>query len=470
MKFLDNINVAQIVERFIPAPFKPYWEQRGTSPIGYRLVRGGFWSMMGTGISQTLNLIIIIVVARMLGKESYGEYGIIMNTLAVFNVFTVYGLGMTATKHVAEFKNSDPARAGRIMALFSLMAVGTALLMSFILLIVSSWLAQTILAAPHLAFLLSISAGYLFFCAFNSVQTGILSGLEAFRAIAWINTVSSMLLFLSLGIGVYFFGLTGAVGAMVISMAITCVISNIELRKEAGNAGISFIFSECSKEIKILVKFSLPAVLAAMMYTPANWLCVTMLVNQHGGYGEMGIFSAASSWQKAILFLPQCLQTISLPMLSDFHGTKERRLYRKAFWYNIVLITGSAGAAAAMIALASPFIMKLYGAGFSSGTYVLVIISFVAVLTSIDYFISVVIMTQWNMWFIFVSNALWAMILITAAYFMIPTRGALGLSMAMLLAYVAQTLLHILAARKIIQGSAPFEGQSGKDINSKVQP
>jgi O-antigen/teichoic acid export membrane protein len=61
----------------------------------------------------------------MLGKTGYGELGMIQTTVGMFGVFAGFGLGVTATKHVAEFRRSDPARAGRIIGLSSVFAVGT---------------------------------------------------------------------------------------------------------------------------------------------------------------------------------------------------------------------------------------------------------------------------------------------------------------------------------------------------------
>ncbi|NOZ40854.1 MAG: oligosaccharide flippase family protein [Planctomycetes bacterium] len=71
--------------------------------------------MAGAVISRGLMLVASILVARMLGKTVYGELGMIRSTVGMFGVFAGFGLGLTATKHVAEFRESDPERAGRIV-------------------------------------------------------------------------------------------------------------------------------------------------------------------------------------------------------------------------------------------------------------------------------------------------------------------------------------------------------------------
>ena len=86
--------------------------------------------MAGAVISRGLMLAATVLVARMLGKTVYGELGMIQSTVGMFGVFAGFGLGLTATKHVAEFRQSDPDRAGRIINLSCLVAVFTGGLMA----------------------------------------------------------------------------------------------------------------------------------------------------------------------------------------------------------------------------------------------------------------------------------------------------------------------------------------------------
>ncbi len=445
---MKKLNVGKIIDKFMPAFLRPYWESIIASPIGYRIARGTFWSIIGAGAPQAMNLISSIIVARLLGKVYLGEWGMIINTAGMFSVFSGFALSMAAIKYVAEFRVTNPAKAGRIIALLSLLALGTAALMAVILIAAAPWLARNTLAAPHLANLLAISAGIIFFGAFNGIQVGTLVGLEAFRTIAWINIRYGLILFILLTGGVYFFGLPGAVWGMVAAGAFICVISNIELRNEARNAGVPISFTECGKELNILIQFSLPAVLTGILITPANWACAAMLANQPNGYAELGIYGAASSWQRVILFLPGCLNAIALPMLSDYQGTKQSRQYRKTFWYNMKLSGISALAVALVVALASPYIMKIYGTGFSSGKYVLMIISITGVIVAVNSFIGVNLISKGKMWLGFVSNSFLAVILVTTAYFMIPVYGAIGLSLAILISYFLQTLFNMFYGAK----------------------
>jgi O-antigen/teichoic acid export membrane protein len=428
----------------LPPPIKRCWDRIKGSSIGYRLAHGTFWSMMGAGVSQAMLLLTSIIVARILGKQQFGELGIINNTVGMFSVFAGFSLGMTATKYVAEFRGKDPARAGRIIALSSLLAMGTGALVTLVLLLIAPWLAAKTLSAPHLTGLLRLSAGFLFFGALGGAQMGALAGFEAFRTIARINVVTGLLSLPMLAGGVYCFGIAGGVIGLVATTAVNCLLNTLALRCEMRRAGISIGYTGCGREKQILIAFSMPAVLAGVLVNPVNWACAAMLVNQPSGYGEMGIYNAANSWQKAILFLPGCLNAIALPMLSDFFGAEKFGHYRKALWYNIVINGGSALAAAAVITLASPFIMGSYGAGFVEGKWVLVILSSATVLMAVNSVAGSAIASTGRIWFGFLFNLLWGVALISFAHFLIPLYGAKGLALAMLFSYVLHSCWQIL--------------------------
>jgi O-antigen/teichoic acid export membrane protein len=430
--------------QYLPPFVRRVWDQIKASSFGYRLAHGTFWSMMGAGASQSLMLLTSIISARILGKQQFGEFGIINNTIGMFGVFAGFALGMTATKYVAEFRRKDPAKAGRIIALSSLMAMGTGAAAAVVLLAIAPWLAAETLAAPQLAGLLRISAGFLFFGALSGAQTGALAGFEAFRTIARINIMTGLVSFPLIVGGVYLFGLQGGVWGLVVSSAAGCLMNTIALRAKALSEGVPVGYAGCGRERHVLLGFSIPAVLAGIMVNPVNWACAAMLVNQPEGYAHMGIFSAANAWQKAILFLPGCLNAIALPMLSDFYGSGERRDYRKALWYNIALNGGSAFIVASAITLVSGFIMRSYGSGFFEGRNVLAILSFSAVLISVNSVAGSAIASAGRTWFGFLFNLLWGLTLMCSAYFLIPLYGATGLALATLFSYMAHSVWQIL--------------------------
>jgi len=346
-----------------------------------------------------------------------------------------FGLGLTATKHVAQFRSSDPERAGRIIGLSELVAIGSGGLMASGLFIFAPWLAEHTINAPHLAGVLRIGSLILFISALNGAQTGALSGFEAFKTIAYVNLFVGMISFPILICGAYFGGLTGAVWALAINLGFNWIFNHLALRKEAQKYKVPFTFRKCSVEWPILWKFSLPAVLASSMVGPIDWICNALLVNQPGGYGEMGIYSAANQWFTMLMFLPGLLGSVVLPVLSERLGQKDTNQSMKtmvlAIKANALLVLP----VVPLASIASPFIMSLYGAGFRSGWPTLVVVLLTTGLLSIQTPVGQIIAASGKLWIGFAMNMGWALIFILSTLLLV-NKGSLGLATARAVSYI----------------------------------
>jgi O-antigen/teichoic acid export membrane protein len=435
------MNVTAVARKLTPSFLHSYLERLQASPVGWRMARGVFWSLVGTIISRGLAVASSIFVARILGRESFGEIGIIYSTVGMFGIFAGFGLGLTATKYLAEFRIKDPEKAGRILSLSGLTAMFTGGLMALLLFISAPWLAKKTLAAPHLSGTLRIATLYLFFNALNGAQTGSLSGFEAFKSIARVNFLAGLAYFPLVVGGCYLAGLNGAVWGMVAAMGVNWLLNHIALRVEARRFGIPFLISGCFREYRILYCFSLPTVLSGVMVGPVNWICSAMLVNQTNGYAEMGIFNAANQWRMAILFLPNIVSRITLPILSSLTGFNNKNKYNKTLLINMLINGIIAFAAAMFISLFSPLIMSIYGKGFSEGNYALIFLAFAAVCMAVNDVIGQAIASIGKVWNGFAFNLLWAILLICCAYSLLTrSYGATGLSLAILISYIGHSV------------------------------
>ena len=391
--------------------------------------------MTGAVISRGLMLVAFVIVARMLGKTGFGELGMIRSTVGMFGIFAGFGLGVTATKHVAEFRSSDPDRAGRIIGLSSLFAAVTGGLMALGLLLFAPWLAEHTINAPPLTGVLRIAALILFINALNGAQTGALSGFEAFKAIAHVNLFVGLLSFPVLIAGAWARGLQGAVWALAINLGINWVFNHLALRKEAARFSVPLVFRGCGRELPVLWRFSLPAALAASLVGPVNWLCSAILVNRPNGYDEMGVFSAANQWYAILLFLPAMLGQVVLPVLSERLGRKDSVRSAKtlalAMKVNLLLVLPLV----LLAALISPQIMGLYGEGFRSGWLTLVCVLATAGILAGQTPVGQIIAASGRMWTGLLMNLGWAVTFVVLTYSLVK-MGSLGVASARLGAYL----------------------------------
>ena len=65
------------------------------------LFKDSMWSLIGSTVGRGLSLIAGILVARFLGKDIYGEYGIIKTTLIYIEIFSTFGLSNLFAKKIS---------------------------------------------------------------------------------------------------------------------------------------------------------------------------------------------------------------------------------------------------------------------------------------------------------------------------------------------------------------------------------
>lgn len=427
------VHIKKAIYAYSPPAIRRGIDGAKASPLGARLARGVFWSLAGAMISRSLTLAATVTVARLLGKTAYGELGIIQSSVGMFGVFAGFGLGLTATKHVAEFRKNDPERTGRIIAMAWVVAAVAGSLMAMGLAAFAPWLAAHTINAPHLAGALRIGAVMLFISALNGAQTGALAGFEAFRTIAHVNLLAGLLSFPILITGASLGGLTGAVWAMVINLGFNWLFNHISLRKEAARYHVPLTFRHCRRELPILWRFSLPAVLAASMFGPVNWAAKAILVNQPDGYGEMGRLAAALVFHNAILTACGLLANPLLAMLSDQDSHASRRLGTVN-----ILSTWLLGLVLAMPLLCFPEIAEvLFGGDFGGRPFrmTFVITMFSTCVLTFRSGLLRVLQSKGLLWWGVANNLLWAIVLLIAAYLLAP-KGAVGLATAFAIAYV----------------------------------
>jgi O-antigen/teichoic acid export membrane protein len=434
--------------------------------------------MAGTMISRALALAAAILAARIIGKIVYGELGIIQSTVGMLGTLAGFGMGTTTSKFVAELRGKAPVRAGRIIALSSLVSWAISFGLAAGLFCLAPWLCQHTLAAPALTGYLRLSIPLLVLSGINGAQLGVLSGFEAFKSIARVSFLTGLLNFPLIVGGALVFGLSGIIWGMVLAQGGGCLLNLFALRREAKRHGIPLSYSSCMSELPVVWRFSIPAVLADVLISAINWLAVTMLVRQVSGYGEMGAYSAANQWFNAIMWLPFMFNGVVLPVLAERLGAGDHKNTAKLLMMTVKMNAAVVIPLTIVACLVSPFIMMSYGPGFRSAWPTLVAVLVTAALLAFELPVGQLIAASGHMWLGFASNIGWGVVFLGSNALLLKWGwGALGLASARLLAYAAHTIfslvytvLFMLAAKrkvhlvKVQEVAALHGGVSGSDL------
>lgn len=426
-----------------PAPFRWVKERLAGSPLAYRLASGAFWSLLGGVTSRLFAIVSSILVARLLGKVGFGEFGMVQSTMGMFGVLAGFGLGSTATKYVAQYRRSDPARAAQISNLTLLASLASAASLAAACALISPWLAAGTLHRPGLASLLQAGSLLLVCSTLNSVMLGILAGFEAFQRVARINIWQGIVAPLTAVPLVLAFGVAGAVASLTVNAALGMLLCSVALRSLYKEYSMTASYDlSLWRQWPVLWRFALPALLSGLMVAPVTWLTNLILV-ERAGYGELGLFNAANQWRAIVLLLPGLLASVMLPVLSDAHGqesadfTRAVALNVQATWVVCLPLTVT------VMVLNRP-LATLFGRAFHGSAPVMALIMVSCFLTVVNATVGTALAASGKMWTGMAMNLAWAMALVAGAYLLIPPLGALGLAAAYLLAYLLHTVWQML--------------------------
>jgi O-antigen/teichoic acid export membrane protein len=415
------------------------------SSLAGRFVHGVFWNLVGTLFAQGSVFLTAIILARLLGKEVFGEFGMIQSTLLTLTSIAQISTGLTATKYVAEFRDADKARAGRVLGLCSVLTLVTGVVATALLLISAPWVAEHILAAPHLAVSLSISAAFVLFSVMNGYQIGALAGLESYKSISVYGALLGAAHLALCGLGAMLWGLHGALGGMAMSALLRWGVYGLALHHEIAKHGITIQRRHGLGEREILHRFALPAALSGLTAMPAIWFGNALLVQQPNGYAEMGLYSAANNARALMLMMPVLLNSVGVAVLNNAFGNKDKSGFFGLSSANIKASAILALVGAGLMVALSGAIPKWYGMEVTVDSNKLIVILSLAILfeaLAVSYY--QLIQASEKMWVSFFLVALprdLSMIGLSMAF--IPMWGGVGLAVAYSVSWAIALLLII---------------------------
>jgi O-antigen/teichoic acid export membrane protein len=391
----------------------------------------------------------MVFVARLLGKETYGQFVVVQSTLSMVGVFAGFGIGTTATRYVAELRLRDSGRLAHILALTerSILAIG--LIATLVLALMSGFIASRLLNASNLTLPLSIAAASILFSALDSYQKSILIGLEAMRAFAIgtiIGAAASVPLMLVLA---NMYGLNGVAGAIVLSTLIQSGISRVQVVSQLKRFTIRREAQGCLKEWRVLRDFALPALLGGILVAPVHWICQALLANTPNGYAELAVLGVAMQWFNVVIFLPNIAGRVLLPILTEHFANEDHGESAKALKLAIISNLAVVIPVALTIALISPWLMLAYGPQFRDGAQSLALVALVAILYVGALPVGHVLSAGGRMWLGATLNLGWAILFLGSAFFLVK-HGAVGFIVAMGIAYLVHaTWVGLYAARHL---------------------
>lgn len=409
-------------------------------PFGRRkghLLPALLWTGLAVVFARGFTVLGMLVAARILGRESFGQLGIVYQTVMTLQVFAVAGLGTTATTFVARWLAAEPERVTRIIVLcygFTAFAGG---LFALGLSAAAEPIAAVVLAAPALADELRFGALLMLVVAIVAVQNGMLIGFKAFRDMAMANLISGTASLVLLPLGAHQLGVAGALYGLAAALVLQGVICHTLIKSVMHRNNLPLRLVLPREELSLLWRFSLPSVLTVALWTLATWTASALLVRQPNGMAEMGLLAAANQWFSALMFVPGVLTQVLLPTYSE-HLVSDRPIEaRRLALRSARLVLLGISPLVALLVVFSPTIAGLYGAEFANGGPVFAAVFLAAGVMSPYGALTNYLVAHQRMWTRFAISILWSATLLVGVFLLVKW-GAFGVGLASLFAYTVR--------------------------------
>jgi O-antigen/teichoic acid export membrane protein len=409
--------------------------------IQHPFFSNSLWAILGSFISKGINFASIAWIARILGPEMFGEYNVIQTTVGMFGTVSGLGLGLAATKLIAEFKDRDLIKVGRIISTLYLLSFLISFLVAVIFFSTAGLVSNSLLNNDKLTLLLQITSVIVIFDGINGVQNGVLSGFEAFKEITFIGIIVGVLSAPLLVIGTIYYGLTGLTVMLLLSRLINVIANRIYLEKKFKTHSIQ-VSPQINKDVlKSIFDIGIPSFLSGLSTSPVNWITTSIFVNQPLGYQSLGTYNTANQLRTLVLLLPDSAGKVTMPQLANAFGNQDIKRFKKTvivtFLWNLVLSV----LPAAVLFFFGGLFQNFFGDKFNLSSSLILVVLATGILVALTNAIGYIFICSNLIWYDFILRIFWGIALIVLILFYGRYNGAIGYAISIL----GASIVHMIA-------------------------
>ncbi|MFN4150094.1 MAG: oligosaccharide flippase family protein, partial [Candidatus Sericytochromatia bacterium] len=303
-----------------------------------KIVEGTFWLSLSSLFGKFFSAFAVILTAKYIGKENFGYFSTIQNTIIFLSVFSIFGIDISFTKYVSQYKDSK----NKLSEVISFLLFSTFILVSTLSIIIfffSENISENFLNDRSLYTYIVLMIPCLALISLNAIISGFFIGLEKFKSISIINTIGAISYLISVLIATSKFNLIGAFFAFSIYNLVLFLTNIFYCIKTFKEEEIKLIFSKSIfTEFKILTEFSLPSFLSSLIVAFTLWYPLSLITYTDNGYQENAIFNASNQIKNMTLIIPNALSSVLLPFFTSINKTSDlkKSLYNNLFYSLII--------------------------------------------------------------------------------------------------------------------------------------
>ncbi|KAB8152151.1 oligosaccharide flippase family protein [Kordia sp. TARA_039_SRF] len=342
-----------------------------------KLIKDSFWSLFGNVAHKGLAIVAGIFIARILGRDIFGEYSIIKSTITAAALFSNFGLMYTSTKFISEYNKKSKEDLKLIVKYTHQIVLLLSSVVAILICLNAEYVAEVILESETFKKPLQIFGVLIIVNSLVSLQIGILAGLGKFKEMSKINAIVGVLTLVLSIVFVYSYGLYGALAALLIVQVVNLLLS---FRLIGASLPKDITYNTEEPELrKAIIKFSFPIAIQEAVYSVFSWTIVYLILNVSSS-GEVGLYRASLQLNAIILFIPGILRNVVLSHLSSADEDDHSKIMKTILKINFV----ATFIPALILFLGANYIAQLYGETFSDLGNLIQISVFITIFVSIS--------------------------------------------------------------------------------------
>jgi len=393
-----------------------------------KIIKGLSWNFLGTILSQLFIFLAFVFIARKLGVESFGKFSLIyISGLTLSGLFSL-AIGQYMVTYISK-NNKDTHIISIFLSNILFYTYSIVLFLIIILSLNSEYIIGDILNLENIKLNLFYIIMIFIFELFFLLQKSFLISIEEFKILS-IFSISKGFLFLSF-VWVFSNGMNIYIGVLI-SLLLTTIFGFIIIYKKINNINITIKYIN-SKILKEIINFTVPSFLSSLMVTPVNWILMSLLSSTNNGLIQVALFNAVLRIQNSIVLIGQVVGNIILPILS-----KNEKSEININQLNILVPLAIGISFSLLLIFFNEIFLLIFGSKYEIKYYKEVFSLQMVTTIFILYkqgFARVLIVKN-KMWFTLFSNFLWLTIVIFGAKYLIIDYGVLGISIAIIIAYI----------------------------------
>jgi len=416
--------------------------------------KGSFHLLWGLVISTVISSIATIFVARLLGSDLYGLYGIVLISPNLISVFRDWGINSAMVRCTAQFRSEDrelEVRSILVSGIIFEIALGMAL--SAISFALSGYLATNMFHRPEITSLIQIASITILAGGLINAATAAFTGIEKMElnSIMLIcqSTIKTIIMITLVILGL---GTSGAVLGYTVAMIIAGLIGVALVWTQYKNLPkLSNVKLEIKAYIKSMLAYgtplSLSAIISGFQGQYYAFLLPIFYVTDNTAIGNYGI---ASTFVVLIAFFATPITTMLFPAFSKLNPQKDKETLLNVFQFSVKYASLLVVPVAALVmCIAEPAVSTLFGKAYSTAPLFLALLAISYVFTafgslSTGNFIS----SQGKTTFILYLTLIAAAIGFPMGYILIMQFGVLGLIVTSLVTGIPTTIIMLYWIRK----------------------